>query len=149
MRLLIGESERIGRFVAERSPVEKPDFSNSIGIGIVRSDGELAAGIVFSSWQPDCRRIELSGAVDDPRVLSTRILRSLGEYVFGQLNVYRLWAKTSKDNRRTLRWLEGIGFIREGTMAGFYGPERHAVILRVLAPEWQKRWGKIPMKEAA
>jgi RimJ/RimL family protein N-acetyltransferase len=146
--LLLDQSEAVGRFVAERSPLERVEWGPFVGIGIAL-DGKLAAGVVFSDWHPDSRRIELSGAVDDPRVLSPRILRALGAYAFGQLGVHRIWAKTSKDNRRALRWLEGIGFIREGTMAGFYGPERSAVILRVLEPEWRRKWGAIALKEAA
>ncbi len=151
-RLLIGETERVGQFVAQRSPIELKevaDFGNFVGIGILRSDGVLAAGIVLSDWQPACRRIELSGAVDDPRAISTQIIISLGDYVFGQLAVYRLSAKTSKDNRRALKLLEQLGFIREGTMAGFYGPDQHAIMLRVLEPEWRKKWGRVPLKEAA
>ena len=148
-RLLIGQSEAVGRFVAERSPIERPDFGNFVGIGILRSDGALVAGVVFSDWQPPCRRIELSGAVDDPRAISTGTIVSIGNYVFRQLNVYRIWSKTSKDNRRALKLLEQLGFIREGTMASFYGPNQHAIILRVTEPEWQRKWGKVPLKEAA
>ncbi len=147
--LLLDQSERVKRFVAERSPIEQVEFGPGVGIGIARSDGVLVAGVVFSDWHADSRRIELSGATDDVRAFSTQTLRSLGEYVFGQLNAYRCWAKTSTENRRALRLLEGIGFIREGTLASFYGPNRHAVILRVTAPEWQRKWGRSPLKEAA
>ncbi len=148
-KLLIGQSETVGQFVAERSPIERPDFGKFVGIGILRSDGSLAAGVVFSDWQPECRRIELSGAVDDPRAISTQAIVAIGNYVFGQLSVHRVWAKTSKDNRRALKLLEQLGFIREGTLAGFYGPEKHAVMLRVLEPEWKRKWGRVPLKEAA
>ena len=147
--LLLDQSERVKRFVAERSPIEQVEFGPGVGIGIARSDGVLVAGVVFSDWHADSRRIELSGATDDVRAFSTQTLRSLGEYVFGQLNAYRVWAKTSTDNRRALKLLEGLGFIREGTLAGFYGPQKHAVILRVLEPEWRRKWGGVPLKEAA
>ena len=150
MRLLLDQPERVGRFVAERSPIERePDFGQFSAIGILRSDGELVAGVVFSDWHPDSRRIELSGAVDDPRVIGTQMIVAIGNYVFGQLNVHRCWAKTSTDNRRALKLLDGLGFIREGTLAGFYGPHRHALIMRVLEPEWRKKWGAIPLRKAA
>ncbi len=87
--------------------------------------------------------------MDDPRAISTGTIVSIGDYVFRQLNVYRVWAKTSKDNLRALKLLYQLGFIREGIMAGFYGPQQHAIILRVLEPEWRKKWGRIPLKEAA
>jgi RimJ/RimL family protein N-acetyltransferase len=148
-RLLIGQSEAVGRFVAERSPIERPEWGNFVGLGILRSNGTMVAGIVFNSWQPECRRIELSGAADDPRAFSTRILGELAAYVFGQLSVHRVYAKTSIDNRRALKLLEGLGFIREGTLASWYGPDLHAVMLRVTEPEWRRKWGAVPLKEAA
>ena len=150
MRLLLDQPERVGRFVAERSPVERePDFGQFSAIGILRSDGELVAGVVFSDWHEDSRRIELSGAVDDPRVIGTQMIVAVGNYVFGQLNVHRCWAKTSTDNRRALKLLKGLGFIQEGILAGFYGPQKHAIMLRVLEPEWRRKWGRVPLKEAA
>ncbi len=149
MRLLIGHSADVGRFVAERSPIERPDFGNFVGIGILRSDGALVAGVVFSDWQPQGKRIQLSGAVDDPRAVSTQTITAIGAYVFGQLSVYRCWAVTSKDNRRALKLLEGLGFIREGTLASYYGPNSHAVMMRVTEPEWTRKWGKVSLKEAA
>ncbi len=149
MRLVIDRNEEVGRFVAERSPLEKPDWSGGIvGFGILRSDDVMVAGVVFSNWHPEEKRIELSACADDPRAFSTRILASLGAYAFGQLNAYRVWAKTSSDNRRAIKFLEGIGFIREGTLAGWYGPGKGAVMLRVLAPEWQRKW-QTPLKVAA
>ena len=147
--LLLDQSERVKRFVAERSPIEQVEFGPGVGIGIARSDGVLVAGVVFSDWHSDSRRVELSGAVDDPRVIGTQMIVAIGNYVFGQLNAYRCWAKTSTDNRRALKLLEGLGFIREGTLAGFYGPQKHAVILRVLEPEWRRKWARVPLREAA
>jgi len=147
--LLLDQSERVKRFVAERSPIEQVEFGPGVGIGIARSDGVLVAGVVFSDWHSDSRRVELSGAVDDPRVIGTQMIVAIGNYVFGQLSAYRVWAKTSTDNRRALKLLDGLGFIREGTLAGFYGPQKHAVILRVLQPEWHRKWGVSPLRKAA
>ncbi len=149
MRLVIGQDEAVGRFVADRSPLERPDWSAGFtGFGIVRSDGVLVAGVVFSDWHPAEKRIELSACADDPRAFSTQTLVSLGNYVFGQLAAYRCWARTSEDNRRALKFLKGIGFIKEGTLAGHYGPGRNAVMMRVLAPEWKRRW-QAPLRVAA
>jgi len=129
--------------------MERPDFKNCVGIGILRSDGELVAGLVFSDWNPGFKRIEFSGATDDPRAFSTQIRRSVADYVFGQLEIFRVWSRTSADNRRALRLLEGIGFIREGTQAHWYGEGKHAVVLRVTEPEWRRKWGSVPLRKAA
>ncbi len=149
MRLVLGRDAEVGQFVAARSPLERPDWSGGfVGFGIVRADGDLVAGVVFSDWHPAEKRIELSACADDPRAFSTRELVSLGNYVFGQLGAHRCWARTSEDNRRALKFLKGIGFIKEGTLAGHYGPGRNAVMMRVLAPEWKRRW-QAPLRVAA
>ena len=149
MRLLIGEDARIGRYVADHAPLERPVWAGGFtGFGILRSDGELVAGVVFSDWHPAEKRLEFSACADDPRAFTTRIIVALGDYAFGQVKAYRVWARTSKDNTRALKFLEGVGFIREGTLASWYGPEKHAVILRVTAPEWQRKWGPKLLKAA-
>ncbi len=149
MRLVLGRDAEVGAFVAERSPLERPDWSAGfVGFGIVRSDGGLVAGVVFSNWHSGEKRIELSACADDPRAFSIRTLTSLGGYVFGQLGAYRCWAITSEDNRRAIKFLKGIGFIKEGTLAAHYGPGRNAVMMRVLAPEWKRRW-QAPLRVAA
>ncbi len=150
MRLVTDQSERVGQFVADHSPLERPDWSGGfVGFGVLRADGKLVAGVVFSDWHPKEKRIELSACADDPRAFSTRTLIALGDYAFGQLAAHRVWAKSSKDNLRALRFLEGIGFIREGTLASWYGPDKHAVVLRVTAPEWQRKWGRVSLTRRA
>ena len=149
-RLLLGHDEEAGRFVAERSPIEKPIWpAGFVGFGILGSDDKWIAGVVFSDWQEDCRRIELSACADDPHAFSTRILFQLGNYVFGQLNVFRCWARTSTENRRARKFLKGIGFTEESTQAHWYGVGQHCITARVTAPEWQRKWGFSPMKKAA
>lgn len=149
-RLLLGHDAEVGEWVADRSPLERPVWpAGLVGFAIVGKDDRWLAGVVFSDWQEDKRRIELSACADDPRAFSTRILFQLGNYVFGQLNVFRVWSRTSTENRRARKFLRGIGFTEESTQAHWYGPGRHCITLRVTEPEWRKKWGYSPMKRAA
>lgn len=139
-RLWVGHSEQVGEWVAARAPLQRPDWGNFVGLGILGSDGKLVAGVVFSDWQPAFRRIEFSAAADHRRAFSPQIRREIGDYVFGQLNVYRVWARTSVDNRRARIFLRAIGFRPESTEASWYGPGVHAIQYRIFEPEWRQRW---------
>lgn len=138
MRLLAGHDEAVAAFVANLAPIEQPVFEPGFrAFGVIRNDGALVGGVVFSGWRPAFSTVELSGAVIDSRALSPRILADLGEYAFGQLLAFRVWARTSVDNRRARKFLEGIGFIEEGVQAHWYGKGRHAITSRVIAPDWK------------
>ena len=49
-----------------------------------------------------------------PRWASRRVIRTILSYPFGQLRVNRITAICKPDNARAIRFLEGIGFEREG-----------------------------------
>lgn len=150
MRLLMGHDAAVGKFVEDLAPIERPEWPlGFVGFGILRADGALVAGVVFSEWHPAAKRIQLSAAALDPRSFGPRILVSLGNYAFGQLGCFRVWARTSTENQRARKFLKGIGFTEESTQAHWYGPKRHAITLRVTEPEWRQRWGISEVKKAA
>lgn len=142
MRLLEGHDAAVAQFVHDFAPLEKPLWKPGFrGFGVIReSDGLLVAGVVFDDWHPNEKRVEMSGAAIDPRAFGPRTIRALGAYAFGKLDAHRVWARTSLDNRRARKLLKGLGFIEESTQASWYGPGVHAVTLRVLKPEWERRW---------
>ncbi len=150
MKLLLGHDAQVAEFVASRAPLEKPIWPTGfVGLGVAQANGELIAGVVFSDCHTESRRIELSAASVDPRAFSPRILFQIGNYVFGQLNVFRVWSRTSTENHRARKFLKGIGFTEESTQAHWYGPGRHCVTARITEPEWRRKWGYSPMKKAA
>ena len=151
MRLLLGHDEEAGRFLAERAPLERPIWPRGfVGFGVVSDiDGRWLAAAVFSDCNEECRRIEFSAAADDPRAFSTRIMFQIGNYVFGQLNVFRVWSRTSTENRRARKFLKGIGFTEESTQAHWYGEGHHCITSRITEPEWREKWGYSPMQKVA
>lgn len=135
---LIGHDEAVARFVAEQSPLERPVWPPGYrAFGVLKGDGALVAGVVFSDWRPQFQTLEMSAAAVSSKAFSIEIVIALGDYVFRQLPTYRLWARTAETNVRARRMLRRLGFVEEGVSAHHYGPNRHARTARLLKHEWE------------
>lgn len=141
LKLLGGHDATVAEFVANLSPIERPEWGPYCAIGVIRDDGALVAGVVLSNWREQFRTIELSGAAVSSTAFRPRIVAELGDFIFGKLNVYRVWARTSIKNKRAQAALSKIGFIREAVQSHHYGPTHHAEIWRYLRPQWEARAG--------
>lgn len=150
MKLLVGHDADVAAFVARFAPAERPEFAPGFrAFGVIRDDGALIAGVVFSDWHPEQKRLELSGVSLSRYAFRPPILAALGEYAFGQLGAFRVWARTSIDNRPARAMLKHLGFIEESTQAHWYGPRQHAVTLRVIRPDWERKWSSQEDRKAA
>ena len=142
--LLWGHTDAVLDFVGKRAPIERPVWRDvAAAVGILRADGLLIGGVVFAEYRPDFGTSEFSAAAISSLVADTRIVRELGAFAFGQLALYRLFARTSTRNERAKRALAGLGFKAEGIKAHFWGQGRHAADYRLLRPEFEERWGRI------
>lgn len=127
--------------MADLAPIERPFWRDlAFGVGILRADGALVGGIVFSEHKPQFGTLEVSAGALSSLVFSPQMLVELGAHVFGQLEVFRLSARTGDTNVRAKRLLKGMGFTNEGVKGHFYGPGKHASEWRVIRSEWKKRW---------
>lgn len=150
LSLLEGFDRQVRDFVAARSIMGECRFTDGDrGFAVVDGNNRLAAGVVFSNWVPSYRSIELSGAAVHNYALSPQIVQALGQYAFGQLECWRVWARTSVKNDRARRLLKHIGFCAEAVHHSFYGPGRHAETFRMLRPDWDKKYGPLEAREAA
>ncbi len=149
-RLLWGHDQTVIDFVGRLAPVEQPVWRDLYaGVGVLRQDGGLIGGVVFSEYKPQFSTIEVSVAGVSSHLFDSQIFRELGQFAFGQLNIHRISARTGDANTRAKAMLKAIGFRHEGVKAHFYGPGRHASDWRVLRDEWENRWGPVALQEAA
>lgn len=147
LHLLEGYDRQVRDFVTAHAPEGCCLFTDGDrGFAVVREDGRLVAGVVFSGWQPAFSSVELSAVALSSHALSPGIVRQLGDYAFRQLLANRVWARTSIKNHRATKLLRHVGFTAEGINADFYGPGKHAGMYRMLRREWEQRYG---LKEAA
>lgn len=139
--LLFGHTEAVCDFVAGLAPIERPVWPKLChGVGILRGDGALIAGVVFATDRdPLFGAWEMSAAALSSRAFSIANVNALGAFAFRQLSANRVWARTSTDNKRARALLKALGFIEEGVTAAHYGPRRHAVTARLLKHEWERK----------
>lgn len=150
MRLLEGHDADVAAFVARFSPIEQPVWEPGFrAFGVIRDDGALIAGVVFSGWRPAFATVELSGVALSHYAFRPRIQIALGEHAFGKLEAFRVWSRTSLENKPARAMLKHLGFIEEGVEGHWYGKGRHAVRMRLIKPDWERRWRTMEVAQKA
>jgi RimJ/RimL family protein N-acetyltransferase len=107
--LVFGRDREIAAWVGFRLDVY--DFGPSSAIGVVR-DGHLVAGAVFHQYRHPA--IEISFASTTPRWATRDAIRAILRYPFVQLNCRRVTAISPEDKVDAIRFMERLGFRREG-----------------------------------
>jgi RimJ/RimL family protein N-acetyltransferase len=140
--LLFGHDQSVADWVAERIPnVSGGGFKDCTAIGVVGSGGKPLAGVVYHDYQPEFGTIQISMASDSPVWAQKGIIRALLHYPFIQLGAFKAWIAVALDNKHGLKTFQHIGFRREAVLAHQFGRRRHAVILRMLQPDYIKMYG--------
>lgn len=136
IRLHLGDSDAIAAWVKSKIP-HVSDFGVCQAIGIV-NNGLLLAGVVYHDYQPAYGSIQLSMAAANPRWAKREIIAGLLNYPFEQLDCYRVFTLTPIHNTMALRVNEHIGFKREAVCHSGFGKGKHAVVMRMLKPDYVK-----------
>lgn len=126
----------VAEWVKDRIPSLGPEasFGPGTALGVFRR--RPVGGCVFSNYQPDFGKIEVTWAGRCTREDARELLR----YPFKQLGVNLLWAAVMADNWRVIRMAERLGFQRAaGEQRDYFGPGRAAVILSMTRAEWLSR----------
>lgn len=71
---------------------------------------------VFIAYQYTKPNIFIAFAASSPRWASKENVKSVGDWLFGQLGCQRLTTLTKKRNRRSRKFQEGVGFKPEGKL---------------------------------
>lgn len=84
----------------------------------VAGKSKIIAGILYHDYCPlgDGGKIEMSMYAESPKWAQPGIIRALLHYPFIQLKCHIIVCTTTRTNRRTRRFLEGIGFKERGTL---------------------------------
>lgn len=134
----------MAHWVAEHIPhmaVRIPDFGYGevfgmgVAIGVADSEGFLVGGVVYHNYDPYFRSMELSCASTTPRWVTREIICALLRYNFGQAQCRRITSVVPRKSTSARRFLEGLGFKREGCVRFGFGSD-HAIVYGLLVEEW-------------
>ena len=116
-RVVWDRSEEVVRFVEDRIPDE--GLGNAAGLGVAANY-----------------------AADSPIWARPHLIAEMLSYPFEKCDVYRLFVTVRLDNEHSQKTVEHIGFKREATLASGFGPGKHAVVSRMLLPDYQRLYGE-------
>ena len=128
---------------AERLGFGSSFQSGSVAIGVAR-DGELLAVAAFDNYRTSPTNgaplsIECSIAAESPRWATRKTIGGILSYPFCHLGVQRVTALVQERNARSIKFLNGIGFVREGFIRAAVDDGTGIYITGMLREE-AKRW---------
>lgn len=138
--LITGHSGAIARWVAGQIP-HVDEFGPCEAIGVANGD-HFYAGVVYHDYQEPYGTIQLSMAAANPRWAKKDVIGQLLKYPFEQLGCYRVWTLTPVSNIMALKVNVHIGFKREAICNSAFGKNKHGVVMRLLKPDYEKRYGQ-------
>lgn len=109
--LLYGENERVGQWVNRRCGVCHRPYGNFQAIGILNNE-TLVGGLCFFDEQ--VRDISVAMALDSPLSAMRGRIADVMAYPFIQLEKPRVSAQIAVSNKRSRKFVEGMGFVLEG-----------------------------------
>ena len=140
--LVFGQDERVAAWVAKQLPhVGAAGFGPCRAIAVMGADGRALAGLVYHEYNEQAGTVQLSMAAESPMWATRGTIRALLSVPFEQFKCFKVWTATPHGNARALKVNEHIGFKREATLAHHYGRGNHAIICRMLAPDYTRRFG--------
>jgi hypothetical protein len=104
-RYLFGEDRTVADFVAQLVPHVRRFGEDARTIGVLREDGALIAGLVYTNYDQDFGTIEMHGASIDPHWLTRGTIERMYRYPFVQVGAQMLVQRTPIENERLLRQL--------------------------------------------
>ena len=100
-----GADPFVAAWVARHLDIEPDEFGPCSACGVVLG-GEMVAGVVYNEYRvlKQGSSMQASIASTTPRWATRAVLRDLFAYPFRQMGVSRLWASTSRKNKRARRF---------------------------------------------
>lgn len=136
---LYGEDESIKNWI-----IDKIDYVHKLDpcvtIGVISGD-RLIAGVAYHDYHSRYGVIQMSIATISSMWAKRSTISRLLRYPFEQLNCYKVMISIRTDNIKALKTFEKVGFEHEAVLQHNYGEGQHAVIMRMLRPDYIRLFG--------
>ena len=133
--VIYGQDDRFSDWVSERLD---ENFLNTVAIGL-EEDGELIAGVVYDNYTKAGINMHIA-AEDGRRWLNRDYLFRCFAYPFLQLGCRRVTGLSREDNVTAHKFIEHLGFRREGLIREAYRDGMNVILYGMLKDEC--RWIK-------
>lgn len=137
MRICLDKDGVIAEWVKRQIPVV-PTFGNCNALGLLDQNGAPLAGAVYHDYQPQWGSIMISFAAASPKWATPQAVQMFLAYPFQQLGVHKLRAAAEHDNERSLKLINGIGFVREAVLKDEFGKGKNAVLFRMFERDFTR-----------
>lgn len=125
-KLVLGQDYLIGGWVANRlGHLHK--YGDFTGIGVTGAEG-IEAGVVFYDYHPGFYIFFHAASLEGKHWATREFLECCRSYCFDQLEVPRVCAWISSNNKKALRTAKRMGAVQEGLLAQA-GPEGDDLVL--------------------
>ena len=115
----------------------RPDFGKCRTLAVFDSSNELAAGLIFNDWNPECGTICVSMAATSPKWATRRVMAAIAEYCYGQCGCQMVVARQSAENTRIRRLWRAVG-AKEYIIPRLRGRNADEVISALTDDAWNK-----------
>lgn len=127
--ILVGYDLAVAEFVANGLGGKVDDYHPCTAMGFT-VDNKLVAGVIYNNYRG--HDIQLTAYAKDTRWLSKKHLQELFKYPYTQLGCIRTTAVTGRNNRRTRKLLEGLGYRLEGVCRKGLDGKQDAIVYGML-----------------
>jgi RimJ/RimL family protein N-acetyltransferase len=131
--ILLGQDERLARWVQDRVSYAKHGFGPCVTIGRADTHGHVLGAFVFHEYRSAYRSIQMSFA-GEAGWLSRGFLRFVWRYPFEQMQVRRVYGCIAATNAKARETARRIGGTEEAVLRLGFGDD-DLVIYRVLKEE--------------
>lgn len=145
--LITGHDALFAKWAADRLP-----YVGELGFGPCRAVGvatgatahdRLLAVVVFHSFQPTTKTVQISCAAVSPMWARREAIRELLRIAFEDFDCNMVWMAIPHTNERAIRFNKsdrGMGMKMAGPLRHMFGPGVHAVHMSMTRNEWARRW---------
>lgn len=117
IHVVTGHDSHFAKLVASKIKFMRGcEFDKPVSMAFINDSGDLLAVVVFHDFSPQWKTIQMSCLINDPKVVTRSVLRTVFSYPFFQLGCKRVTTVAAKKHKKARALNKGLGFREEGTM---------------------------------
>lgn len=152
--IVTGKDQVFAEWAARRIPAigTADNFGKYRAVGVAtgfEAADKLMAVIVYHDYYDRFGHCQISVASASPRWVAKATIRALLAVPFLQYGCNKVWIGTPHTSKRVVGLAKALGFTQEAILKDHFGRGTHAVICRMMRPEYDRIYWPSEEKKAA